>query len=124
MGVGASAAFASMWSKITEEELSKITRKKLLDEIIKTTASLTKTKEEQEKTLSFLSKSIPNKNNEFVIWIKQMQEKYDDEKFKEFTDKAMEVISNLSDELMEEPIGSDSTKILPSVNDMGNILLK
>jgi hypothetical protein len=53
-----------------------------------------------------------------------MQEKYDDEKFKEFTDKAMEVISNLSDELMEEPIGSDSTKILPSVNDMGNILLK
>ena len=81
-------------------------------------------KEEQEKTLSFLSKSIPNKNNEFVIWIKQMQEKYDDEKFKEFTDKAMEVISNLSDELMEEPIGSDSTKILPSVNDMGNILLK
>jgi hypothetical protein len=124
MGVGASAAFASMWSKITEEELSKITRKKLLYEIIKTTASLTKTKEEQEKTLSFLNKNIPNQNNEFVIWIKQMQEKYDDEKFKEFTDKAIEVISNLSDELMEEPIGSDSTKILPSVNDMGNILLK
>jgi hypothetical protein len=113
-----------MWSKITEEELSKITRKKLLYEIIKTTASLTKTKEEQEKTLSFLNKNIPNQNNEFVIWIKQMQEKYDDEKFKEFTDKAIEVISNLSDELMEEPIGSDSTKILPSVNDMGNILLK
>jgi hypothetical protein len=71
-----------------------------------------------------LNKNIPNQNNEFVIWIKQMQEKYDDEKFKEFTDKAIEVISNLSDELMEEPIGSDSTKILPSVNDMGNILLK
>jgi hypothetical protein len=122
--VGASAAVASMWSNITQEELSKLKRKDLLNQIIKTTASLSKTKEDQEKTLSLLNKKIPNQNNEFVNWVKQLQKKYEDEQFKEFTDSAIDVISELESGMSEELVGSDSTKIINDINNMGNILLR
>jgi hypothetical protein len=122
--VGASAAVASMWSNITQEELSKLKRKDLLNQIIKTTASLAKTKEDQEKTLSLLNKNIPNQNNEFVNWVKQLQKKYEDEQFKEFTDSAIDVISELESGMSEELVGSDSTKIINNINNMGNILLR
>ena len=113
-----------MWSNITQEELSKLKRKDLLNQIIKTTASLAKTKEDQEKTLSLLNKNIPNQNNEFVNWVKQLQKKYEDEQFKEFTDSAIDVISELESGMSEELVGSDSTKIINDINNMGNILLR
>lgn len=124
----AGLALFSRWSKLTEEELSNMTRKELLKQTILSVSEMSNDNE-TKKTLKSLSDSVGKITGNQIIseletMISELKRK-ENEEIKKSENDIKEILDFLSEPInIENKIGNDSTKIIDNINNVGLNILK
>lgn len=124
----AGLALFSSWSKLTEEELSNMTRKELLKQTILSVSEMSKDNE-TKTTLKSLSDSVGKiAGNQIISELETMiseLKRKENEEIKKSENDIKEILDFLSEPInIENKIGSDSTKIIDNVNNVGSNILE
>ena len=124
MGVGSLAAFASMWSKITEEELAKMTNRELLRQYIIISSQVVDVTEDEKKQLEQQAKQIYDTSIKDLITtsfeslfkkVEEKEKKFNKDNFNQINDYMMNV------ENWDEPVGSDTaSQLIVPIHNIGN----
>ena len=127
----AGGALGAKWDDLKEETLSQMTRIELLKQLINATASMVDN-ETQKKEFDKLSQQVgvvatDQIISEFKKLVNEAKQKIKEEENKKIKE-ADKDINEVSDFILmgnpEDKIGSDSTKIISNINNIGKIILK